>query len=93
MDRDPERIVKRRFVAVLLVLAALFGISVATPPPARAADGIFGNIVERTCKVGSVMNWATLSLFSGGFPRSGWFWRSWSWQWGGSVLCRGSARS
>ncbi|MFI8365274.1 hypothetical protein ACIGD1_34620 [Streptomyces sp. NPDC085612] len=41
---------RRRLAALLLVLAALFGISLSAPPPA-AADGIIGNGVQVACVV------------------------------------------
>ncbi|QDN84392.1 hypothetical protein [Streptomyces sp. RLB3-6] len=42
---------KRRLVALLLALVAVFGVSVSAPQPA-AADGIISNTIEGACRIG-----------------------------------------
>ncbi|MGW1037599.1 hypothetical protein ACWD4Z_36100 [Streptomyces antibioticus] len=41
----------RRFAAVLLALAAVFGVSVVSAPQPARADGIIGNTIEGACRV------------------------------------------
>ncbi|MEW2498209.1 hypothetical protein AB0942_32435 [Streptomyces nodosus] len=43
---------RRRFIAILLALVALVGVSVSAPQPA-AADGIISNAIEGACRVGT----------------------------------------